>query len=108
MKYEYKTTFFPLVYDQNSSRFEDVGQPPRRIQVWPEPRPSTELDTQMNEMGTEGWELVSVQPIQRTELENQKSEIPGLMTTGSINTSYRYPVLMGYYFFWKRVIEKYR
>jgi len=105
MKYEYKTSFFPLVYDQTSSRFEEIGQPPRRIAVWPEPQPSAELAAQMNEMGSIGRELVSVQPLHRTELEHQRSDVSGLKASGSINTSYRYPVPLGFYFFRKRVID---
>lgn len=103
MPYQYKTTFFPLVYPEDAKpRKEEKGDPPYRYEVWPSPETPPELDQHLNQMGQEGWELVSVQPIHRNQHVNQVQYLSGLLSGNSLNTSYRFPLHLGYYFFWKR------
>lgn len=97
MTYQYKTTTFP---------FPDQPREPAtrfpQIPAGPLPVSSPELDAHLNAQAAEGWELVSVQPQFRNHRELQTESLSGMLSGNRFNTSYHYPVQVGFLFFWRR------
>lgn len=94
--YEHTTTYVPVQYRIDRQGFwlfkRDSPLPlqPLADSLWQAP----EYESQLSEMGAQGWELVSVQSLLRGV--HQIAQGGG----GPITASY--PVTAGFYFFWKR------
>lgn len=94
MRFEYKTTFFPVVYEEREKgvwilKVNEIARDPDETSLLD----SEDYQEQLKEMGSEGWELVSVQPLLRGVFT--------LVGTGGFG----YPLTAGYYFFWKKTFE---
>ncbi|RKZ74233.1 MAG: hypothetical protein DRR19_30285 [Candidatus Parabeggiatoa sp. nov. 1] len=93
-QYEYQTSFFPVTYYGEE---EDHGYNSNWIPTSPNPESiydNNEYQKHMAEMGTKGWELISVQPLLRGAY--------GSDYTGTYG--YGYSLTAGYYLFWKRIL----
>lgn len=99
MKFEYTTSYVPVSYDADKAkrgRFKETPMPSR-------PDPNSLLDSDeykrlLRDMGNEGWELVTVQPVLRASHAVKNAFWYGGSGVSSSVTA-------GYYFFWKRVVE---
>jgi len=94
MKFEYLTTFVPVVYEKEESGawlFKEVRPPRRPIVESLTDNPA--YAEHLNRLGNEGWELVNVQPLLKGVLKE--------LGTGGIG----YSLTAGYYLFWKRAVE---
>jgi hypothetical protein len=95
-RFEYSTSYFPLAYEAvREGMLFFKGPPMPTNPLTADFVQSSQYQDHMQTMGTEGWELVGVQPALRaTVLSPKKSE-------GQILS---YPTTSGYFFFWKRMI----
>ncbi len=81
-KYEYQTSFFPVTsYEYNHHGTHQSPDPESFYD-------NNEYKKHMAEMGTKGWELISVQPLLR----------------GAYGYDYGYSLTAGYFLFWKRIL----
>lgn len=94
MRFEYKTTFFPVEYRERENgvwilKANEIARDPDEASLLA----SEDYQEHLHEMGNQGFELVSVQPLLRGVFT--------LVGTGGFG----YPLTAGYYFFWKKTIE---
>ncbi|CAJ3469029.1 Uncharacterised protein [Burkholderia pseudomallei] len=98
MAFEYYTSFVPVTYDK-----EERGAWIFKKEMLPvSPNPGSVYDDpvyqkHMSDMGRDGWELVSVQPLLRGLYQFQKDQHSGF--------GLGYSLTAGYYMFWKRAIK---
>lgn len=100
MRFEYMTTFVPMAYESEESGvwiFKEE-EPPRKPLV-ESLTDNPAYAQQMNRMGNEGWELVSVQPLLKGA-----GKVWGSAAIGGA-AAIGYSLTAGYYLFWKRTIE---
>ncbi|MGH9854808.1 MAG: hypothetical protein ACREBD_33675 [Blastocatellia bacterium] len=93
MRFEYQTTFVPVVYlieEKGDWLFKEADSPHEPIVESLTGNPAYEQH--LKRMGNEGWELVSVQSL-------LKGVVKMYPTTGM-----GYSLTAGYYLFWKREI----
>jgi hypothetical protein len=90
-KFEYFTSFFPFGVNEHTDWFSSSDPLMTYAVNVKAILPHPELGNQMDELGAKGWELVSVQPLWKTEMAgyNEREERP-------------FSRFVGYYFFWKR------
>lgn len=93
--FEHTVTYIPVQYQLASTE----GAVFKHQMPQSEPDPGSlpndsNFDHLFRQMGQEGWELVSVQPLLRGQYDRSTN----------INTSYGlgFSITAGYYFFWKR------
>jgi hypothetical protein len=90
--FEYTVTYVPVRYRERQSGGLFKGP---ALQTEPEPASLSQdasLERLFRQMGQEGWELVSVQPLLRGQYD----------TGGGFPYGLGYSITAGYYFFWKR------
>lgn len=97
MAFEYSTNFVPVTYEKEERgvwifKKEMLPASPNPSSVYDNP----EYQQHMSEMGKDGWELVSVQPLLRGLYQYQKDQHSGF--------GLGYSLTAGYYLFWKREI----
>jgi len=92
-KYEYNVTYISVEYS---------GLSPIPETIWND----EEFHVQLNEMGDEGWELVSTQPLLRGVAKEEPGEINinGGWGGGKGGVSYGVSLTAGYYLFWRRTV----
>jgi hypothetical protein len=83
----------------------ETQNPPRRMRTFPDPLPEPELEAMMNELGGEGWELVSVQPFSRNDNRDIRFSSGGLLDSPMESANMPVSVFMGYWFFWKKAVN---
>ena len=94
MRFEYLTTFVPVAYEKDESDrwlFKEIRPP--RIPIIESLTANPEYEHHMNRLGSEGWELVNVQPL----LKGVRDALG--------NSGMGYSLTAGYYLFWKRAVE---
>jgi hypothetical protein len=95
--YEHTTTYVPVQYTIDKTGFWVFkrNSPLPSLPVPESLLTADEYQKEMNEMGGQGWELVSVQSLLRGV-----HHVPhGNTATGAVVS---YPLTAGFYFFWKR------
>lgn len=94
--YEHTTTYLPVEYRVESQGFWLFKRDsPLPLQPLPESLcQAPEYESQLNAMGAQGWELVSVQSLLRA--------IHHVAQGSAGATPISYPLTAGFYFFWKR------
>jgi hypothetical protein len=93
--FEHTATFVPVQYREGKTEgliFKRPGLPanPDPASLWSHP----DFEGHFQQMGQQGWELVSVQPL----LQGQYRSSASLNTSRGLGFS----ITAGYYFFWKR------
>ena len=107
-RFEYKTTYVSVTYDADivKSRRGKVGKlldtvlDSKPMPANPDPDSllnNPEYENTLREMGKDGWELVSVQPLLRAS-----HAVVNSINTGQAGLSSS--ITAGYYLFWKRVV----
>jgi len=93
-RYEHNITYVTVEYSD--------ARTPMPETIWND----EELHEQLDEMGGEGWELVSTQPLMRavTKEEPVKMSISGGWGDGAGGVSWGVAITAGYYFFWRRAV----
>jgi hypothetical protein len=108
-RFEYKTTYVPVSYDADvaESKRGKVGKlldsvfDSKPMPANPDPDSlidNREYESSLREMGDDGWELVSVQPLLRASHTVVNSPSTGQAGLSSSVTA-------GYYLFWKRAVQ---
>ncbi|HKQ90706.1 MAG TPA: DUF4177 domain-containing protein [Blastocatellia bacterium] len=95
MRFEYLTTFVPVVYQSEESGVWvfKAKEPPRRP-IIESLTDNPAYAQHLNRLGNEGWELVSAQPL-----------LKGIFKEYGIAAGAGYSLTAGYYLFWKRSVE---
>jgi hypothetical protein len=96
---EYTVTYVPVQYQKG----QEEGAIFKRKVLNTDPDPASlvndlNFDRLVRQMGKDGWELVSVQPLLKGEFDRNSN----------VNTSYGLGISLtaGYYFFWKRLLSE--
>jgi hypothetical protein len=94
MRFEYQTTFVHVAYKKEESGawvFKESHPP--RIPIVESLTRNPDYEQHLKQMGRDGWELVSVQPL--------LLGVTQIYASAGIG----YSLTAGYYLFWKRAIE---
>jgi len=92
VKYRYKTTFFPIEYAERWNQHDELLTP--KMAKIDSLIGNERYENMLEEMGEQGWELVSVQSVLRGEYDYDRISEGGY--------GYGYSLTDGYMFFWKK------
>ena len=102
IRYEHKTTYVKLIYKEKKEiKFWKFTIKSKYPSLDPEPESLCENDEynrMLNDMGNEGWELVSTQSVTKRFTGKINEEV---MRSPTVD----YILIDGYLMFWKRVRE---
>lgn len=92
MRFEYHTSFIEMHYLEKEVGFLNKVKTTPDIEGF---LSNPEVSDGMNQMGSEGWELVSVQPVLKGSVQDKLFR----------NVEYGFSKTYGYFMFWKRCLD---